>query len=97
MKEEVLILTNDETRTCTRCGKNLNVLRFYRKGEDGFQHWCINCQRDYRKMRAAETRINQLGFSDIMLKDILKETSKLTSKQRTDLRNSLKYITSKIK
>lgn len=99
MREEVLILTNEETKRCARCGKDLNILRFYTstRSKDCLQSWCISCQKDYRKTREAERKINQLGFAKVALEDVVKKSAALTSKQRTDLRNSLKYIAKKIK
>lgn len=96
MTEERLILTNDETRVCTKCKREKSIIHFYRKGET-FQAWCIECQKEYRKLRAAEAVINKLGFTDIPLGSVIKAAGPLTGKQRTDLRNSIKYITRKLK
>ena len=93
---EYLILTNDEDKTCTRCGRKLPITSFYRKGEDGLQSWCIACKRDYNRLRAAEATLNKLQFKEVPLGKVIKRASELTGKERTDLRNALKYITKKI-
>lgn len=93
---EVLVLTNTIDKKCTRCGRVLPTTSFYRKG-DNLQHWCISCQKDYRRTRQAEATINKLGFKDVPLGKVIKTAGNLTSKQRTDLRNSIKYIAKKIK
>lgn len=96
MTEERLILTNEETRVCSKCKREKSIIHFYRSGET-FQSYCIECKREYNRLRAAEAVINRLGFKDIPLGDVIREAGGLTGKQRTDLRNSLKHITRKLK
>lgn len=94
---EVLTLTNDIERKCPRCGQYRPITSFYRLGEDNYQSYCIPCGREYKKTRRAEAVINKLGFQDVPLGQVAKMAKGLGQKERTDLRNSLKYITSKIK
>lgn len=95
---DILILTNEIDKRCTRCGKVKPITSFYRKGLDGdTQTWCIHCQRDYKRVRRAESIINKLGFKDVKIADVIKVASGLTGKQKTDLRQALLVITKKIK
>ena len=94
---DILVLTNDDDKKCPRCGRYRPTTSFYRSGEVGLQSYCIACKRDYNKLRAAETKVNKLGFKETPLGSVVKMAAGLTSKERTDLRNALKYIASKIK
>lgn len=71
--ENVLILTNDEYRTCKKCGRRLPILKFYRKWKstDSYQEWCIECQRQYKaenraKKEILRTNIGQMTFDEIV-------------------------------
>lgn len=49
-----------ETKICARCKKELPVSEFHRSknSKDGYQGYCHECDREYRRMRRAETHVS---------------------------------------
>lgn len=67
------MLTNDEGKTCRKCGKRLPLSHFYRKRKsaDTYQDWCISCQRSYKvesrmKQAARRSSLMDMRFGDIV-------------------------------
>lgn len=65
-REEILILTNDEGKVCSRCGKRKPLTHFYRSrhSRDTYQSYCISCQQAYRWRRGIRKDITSNRILD---------------------------------
>lgn len=96
MSEEKLILTNDEYARCSRCGNDLPVTSFYRKGEDGLQSYCIECGRLYKKINASRRMLSVHERMDSTLNDIYSRVYSCDKKTLREIRDAIGIVTKEI-
>lgn len=87
-EQEVLVLTNEEGKVCRHCGQFLSIFHFYRKksSPDGHQHWCMDCQRSYKKQRELFRAARRLRIADKSVKEILAQSETMTKGELSDVR-----------
>lgn len=90
---EILVLTNDEDKKCARCGRILPATHFYRKesAPDKRQSWCIECQKEYRRLMAALHPKKEPPLN-VELERLLRELYDAKGKKKSALKILKKYI-----
>lgn len=103
MTDDVLILTNEETKRCSLCGRELLITHFHKSNnnKDGYQSWCIECKREYNKARIIFRISRRLGISRMSISEILGALKNLSRGELLDAKvvfeQALKVINRQIK
>jgi len=86
--DNILILTNDESKRCSRCGKELPVSHYHKssRSKDGYQSWCIECKREYNHGRSLFRTARRLSIHHQSISSIIGGLGDRTRGELTDTR-----------
>lgn len=92
----ILVLTSDEDKKCSRCGRPLPTYGFSRRrdSKDFLQAWCKRCQAEYKKERAAHLLVVKSECSNLNLHELIARASSLDKKALRDQVRVMKAATS---
>lgn len=90
-EDNILVLTNDDSKVCGHCRRKLPVTHFWRCADspDTLQSWCIDCQKEYKSLRALSIKADREFIKSSTVPELMKSVR--TGMEKRELRELLSF------